>query len=287
MVCATLCFAVNVAVLLLLQSMGAQGFQSPRGTRRYIETSNSLKILANKRVPRLLSAHENEDATASTTSSSITKKEKAKTAKTRKKSKATKKKRKSKSKDGPLYWFHADDPIVLNQTHIHCTIRGDPKPLQRHRNTGRKFFTYNPSASAQNAFAKTLQQALNLSIPLQDLGNDDDALIPLSHFGSDVLLSCTMEFHLARPKSHYSTSKVQPRRLTKKAPRNKRVDVDNLAKFVMDAVNEVVYGDDSQVVSLQCSKKYHDEESIVEYNGNVDNRGKTVLTVQVESSAIE
>ena len=35
-----------------------------------------------------------------------------------------------------------------------------------------------------------------------------------------------------------------------------RKDVDNLAKAVMDAMNEIVYDDDKQVVSLQCEKRY-------------------------------
>ena len=34
----------------------------------------------------------------------------------------------------------------------------------------------------------------------------------------------------------------------------RRVDVDNLAKSVLDAMNGVAYGDDSQVVDLQATK---------------------------------
>jgi Holliday junction resolvase RusA-like endonuclease len=34
------------------------------------------------------------------------------------------------------------------------------------------------------------------------------------------------------------------------------VDIDNLSKFVLDACNETVYGDDGQVVSITADKCY-------------------------------
>ena len=39
--------------------------------------------------------------------------------------------------------------------------------------------------------------------------------------------------------------------------RYKIIDVDNLAKAVLDSLNNIVYEDDSQVVSLICSKHVH------------------------------
>ena len=38
----------------------------------------------------------------------------------------------------------------------------------------------------------------------------------------------------------------------------KKPDLDNLAKSVMDAMNGVVFKDDSQIVSLHCKKVYAD-----------------------------
>ena len=36
----------------------------------------------------------------------------------------------------------------------------------------------------------------------------------------------------------------------------KKPDIDNIAKVVLDALNDVAYGDDTQVVSLCMAKKY-------------------------------
>ena len=39
--------------------------------------------------------------------------------------------------------------------------------------------------------------------------------------------------------------------------RYKTIDIDNLAKTVLDALNDIAFEDDSQVVSLICSKHIH------------------------------
>ena len=39
-------------------------------------------------------------------------------------------------------------------------------------------------------------------------------------------------------------------------------DADNLAKFVMDALNGTYYKDDSQVCALHVMKRYGDENSV-------------------------
>jgi len=39
-------------------------------------------------------------------------------------------------------------------------------------------------------------------------------------------------------------------------------DTDNLAKFIMDALNGVYYKDDSQVYSLEVLKRYGEEDSV-------------------------
>lgn len=38
------------------------------------------------------------------------------------------------------------------------------------------------------------------------------------------------------------------------------IDIDNLAKFVLDALNSVAYKDDCQVCVLQACKAYTDQE---------------------------
>ena len=55
-------------------------------------------------------------------------------------------------------------------------------------------------------------------------------------------------------------------------------DVDNLLKFLCDAMTGVVYHDDSQIVSITCEKKYidYDEDKAI---------GKTEL--EIKSIALE
>lgn len=43
---------------------------------------------------------------------------------------------------------------------------------------------------------------------------------------------------------------------------NKRPDIDNLAKLVLDSLNGVAYSDDAQVVKLRCEKIYSEKEGI-------------------------
>lgn len=40
--------------------------------------------------------------------------------------------------------------------------------------------------------------------------------------------------------------------------------MDNLAKFVLDAINKVAYGDDGQVALLTTAKLYTEDEARVE-----------------------
>ena len=45
----------------------------------------------------------------------------------------------------------------------------------------------------------------------------------------------------------------------------KKVDVDNLAKAVMDALNGVAWGDDSQVVKITIFKEYTEHPYVYIY----------------------
>lgn len=56
-----------------------------------------------------------------------------------------------------------------------------------------------------------------------------------------------MRFYLQRPKSLKKTIQY---------PCNKRGDLDNYIKTVFDAMNTVVFYDDSQVIFLSASKEY-------------------------------
>ena len=62
---------------------------------------------------------------------------------------------------------------------------------------------------------------------------------------------------MPRPKAHYGTGR-NVGRLKESAPLHhvKTPDLDNLKKFVLDVLNEIVWRDDSQIVQLSGAKEY-------------------------------
>lgn len=62
----------------------------------------------------------------------------------------------------------------------------------------------------------------------------------------DGPITLDLAFVLPRPKS-------APKRTT--PPATKRPDLDKLARAALDALTNVMFGDDSQVTSLRCSKR--------------------------------
>lgn len=65
-------------------------------------------------------------------------------------------------------------------------------------------------------------------------------------------LRCELVFFIKRPKT-----------VKDKYPTSSRTgDVDNHAKAVLDALNGLAYTDDSQIISLTCSKYYRDVSGI-------------------------
>lgn len=43
----------------------------------------------------------------------------------------------------------------------------------------------------------------------------------------------------------------------------KKPDIDNIAKLVLDAMNKFAFKDDTQITKLEVEKKYGNEEKIV------------------------
>jgi Holliday junction resolvase RusA-like endonuclease len=69
----------------------------------------------------------------------------------------------------------------------------------------------------------------------------------------DEPLNVVIDFVFERPKSHMRKSGVKA-----DAPRLPRPDVDNLAKAVLDALQDVI-GDDTNVARLVVEKSYGQE----------------------------
>ena len=146
------------------------------------------------------------------------------------------------------------------------TIRGNPLPLRRHRTS--RGFMYNPSAKAQLSFRNETSVLLyGLDSPSDDKSaNTTQISSPLDRplFSSNIPLSVTLILRLRRPLSHFRSSKRETRTLKANAPAylattSIRSDADNLAKFVLDAFNGLLYDDDRQIQNLQVLKMLDNE----------------------------
>lgn len=122
------------------------------------------------------------------------------------------------------------------------TVFFEPKSLKRHRHT-KKGFTYDPSCKEKSDLLKLLDLPLNKM---------------------EKPISCVLHFFCKRPKSHYRTGKFSTE-IKKTAPKynvNKK-DIDNMAKFILDALNNKLYLDDSQIIKLYCEKNYSSDKGYI------------------------
>ena len=145
-----------------------------------------------------------------------------------------------------------------NKKLLKFTVRGKPVPLRRHRTS--RGFVYNPSAKMQMEFRQVVSDMIYPTVPpssVEEYIESSSAQQPEPIFKEDEYLAVTLLFRLKRPKSHFIGSKPGPGRLRPTSPGKlhaTRTDVDNLAKFVLDSLNDLVYADDRQIISLHAAK---------------------------------
>lgn len=149
--------------------------------------------------------------------------------------------------------YHPDKFDVMKNTHstiktmqIYVQVNGKPKPLKRHRAsaTSGGMHMYDPSKADKNEF---LMKAC-LNAPPPDLSTVD-AKWPIR---------TTLEFIFQRPKTHFKGGKHNNHLLKPHAPihHTSTPDVDNLVKFVLDALNGTYYTDDAQITCISASKRW-------------------------------
>lgn len=135
-------------------------------------------------------------------------------------------------------------------------IRGNPRPLVRHRTAlGR---TYNPSSNLQTSFQSAVFKILE---------EHDEYRVPF--FQEDDQLSMKVIFRMKRAKGHFLRGIPGPGRLKEDAPKATTIrnDIDNLAKFVLDSMNKILYPDDRQITSIQLVKMYDTQDP---YSGSTE-----------------
>lgn len=125
---------------------------------------------------------------------------------------------------------------TISDLSMTCCVPGDPIALARHRVARGHMF--NPSIRAQEDFARSI-----------------DNYIPHSQMEGPI--DASLIFFFARPKTHFHFRKSGVS-LKSTAPivHTTRKDLDNLIKFVLDALNGKAYHDDSQICSIRAAKMY-------------------------------
>lgn len=123
------------------------------------------------------------------------------------------------------------------------TIYFEPVSLKRHRHR-LKGGTYDPSKKDKDDFIKAIE-----NFPTEKMTKP---------------IRCTLNFYCKRPKNHYKTGK-NSHVLKDSSPKyninNK--DLDNMVKFVLDALNDKLYIDDSLIIEINCSKLYAENEGYI------------------------
>jgi len=79
-------------------------------------------------------------------------------------------------------------------------------------------------------------------------------------FPEDMPISVRIECLMPIPKG---TSKKKTAELSKGVPHVKKPDLDNLAKSILDALNQWAWVDDSQICELSISKRYGAEPKVI------------------------
>lgn len=137
-----------------------------------------------------------------------------------------------------------DESSVGDRPMFSYTRLGKPKAMPRSRHYNRGFF------NAKKADLLDLRRAISDAHPCLKNG-------PMFPKGTPVKV--VIKCYLKRPESDFKNGTRASLILKKAAavmPWAPIIpDVDNLAKFVMDALNKLVYHDDKQVVVLEVQKR--------------------------------
>jgi len=123
------------------------------------------------------------------------------------------------------------------------TINFEPVSLKRHRHR-LKGGTYDPSKKEKDDFIKSI-----VDFPTEKMTKP---------------IKCILNFYCKRPKNHYKTGKFA-NILKEASPKynTNNKDLDNMVKFVLDALNDKLYTDDSLIFEITCSKLYSEADGYI------------------------
>ena len=124
-----------------------------------------------------------------------------------------------------------------------ATINFEPVSLKRHRHR-LKGGTYDPSKKEKYDFVNVIG------------GFPEDKM--------SKPIKCTLDFYCKRPKNHYRSGKYS-NQLKDSSPKynTNNKDLDNMVKFVLDALNDKLYLDDCQIIEINCRKMYSQDDGYI------------------------
>ena len=119
---------------------------------------------------------------------------------------------------------------------ISFTIEGEPTGKGRPRHGKYKTYTPHKTKAVENNIAYFYKV---------NIGH---------YFEGYVKLKLDLYYSIAKSDS----KKKKLMKLNNELRPNKKPDIDNVVKLVADALNEVAYKDDTQIIELECRKFYSD-----------------------------
>jgi Holliday junction resolvase RusA-like endonuclease len=119
-------------------------------------------------------------------------------------------------------------------------------------------------------FSEFLTKFNFLTIDNVDFSDGDESIANLKtieNFPEEKMtkpIKCILNFYCKRPKNHFRTgSKSHILKDTSPKYNTNNKDLDNMVKFVLDALNDKLYTDDSLIFEITCSKMYSDNEGYI------------------------
>ncbi len=140
----------------------------------------------------------------------------------------------------------------MNQRTIQINVPGKPIALSRprFRRVGKYVQCYNSQIDEENTFKNNVKAALS--------EEDSAFLVDLLTSGKQFYVSIGCVFYV--PVQKNCSKKVLAQKLNNEIRPAIRPDIDNYLKFVLDAIHNVIYLDDSCVTDiLHTSKRYSED----------------------------
>ena len=130
---------------------------------------------------------------------------------------------------------------------IEFTVNGPAVPKQRPRMGGRRAYTPKKTKDYECRVRQAFSDAYHGDVPVYE---------------ADTPVRASIQVIQGVPQS-WSKKRREAALVGKLAPTSRNGDLDNIAKSILDALNECVYRDDCQVTTLTISKRYGEEPHVV------------------------